>query len=63
LADYCLTSREHETLPTLKTLQEAVIGRNEEDMEDYIVLVSHLTRYAVMDPGVPNPKEVKFYVM
>jgi hypothetical protein len=40
-----------------------VIGRNEEDMEDYIVLVSHLTRYAVMDPGVPNPKEVKFYVM
>ncbi|XP_052093542.1 bromodomain adjacent to zinc finger domain protein 2B-like isoform X4 [Mytilus californianus] len=48
---------ESDTLPTLRTLQEAVIGRNEEDMEDYIALTSHLTRYAVMDPGVPNPKE------
>ncbi|XP_076092081.1 bromodomain adjacent to zinc finger domain protein 2A-like isoform X8 [Mytilus galloprovincialis] len=46
-----------DTLPTLRTLQEAVIGKNEEDMEDYIALTSHLTRYAVMDPGVPNPKE------
>lgn len=46
-------------MPTLRTLQEAVIGKNEEDMEDYIALTSHLTRYAVMDPGVPNPKEVR----
>lgn len=47
-----------ESLPTLKSLQDAVTSKTEEDGEEYLSLVTHLLRYAVDDPGVPNPKEV-----
>ncbi|KAK3579708.1 hypothetical protein CHS0354_025743 [Potamilus streckersoni] len=45
------------TLPTLKGLQDGVLNRSEDDNDDYLALVSHLLKYAVDDPGVPNPKE------
>jgi len=47
-----------ESLPTLKSLQDAVICKTEEDGEEYLSIVTHLMRYALDDPGVPNPKEV-----
>ena len=47
-----------DTLPTLKGLQDAVTSKTEEDGEEYLSLVSHLLRYALDDPGFPNPKEV-----
>lgn len=30
----------------------------EEDGENYMALTSHLLKYAVQEPGVPNPREV-----
>ncbi|XP_052805441.1 bromodomain adjacent to zinc finger domain protein 2B-like isoform X3 [Mya arenaria] len=46
-----------ESLPTLCSLQDAVCCKTEEDGEEYLSLVTHLLRYALDDPGVPNPKE------
>ena len=42
----------------MKGLQDAVTSKTDEDGEEYLSLVSHLLRYALDDPGVPNPKEV-----
>jgi len=52
---------DHESLPTLRSLQDAVSCKTEEDGEEYLSLVTHLLRYALDDPGVPNPKEVNIY--
>lgn len=52
-----ITISDKDTLPSLKALQDGILGKTEEDSEDYIALVSHLLRYAINDPGVPNPKE------
>ncbi|XP_053408583.1 bromodomain adjacent to zinc finger domain protein 2B-like isoform X2 [Mercenaria mercenaria] len=46
-----------QTLPTLKSLQDAVLAKTEEDSEEYMSLVTHLLRHALDEPGVPNPKE------
>ncbi|XP_060070967.1 bromodomain adjacent to zinc finger domain protein 2B-like [Ylistrum balloti] len=46
-----------DTLPSLRALQDGILGKTEEDSEDYVALVSHLLRYAISDPGVPNPKD------
>lgn len=47
-----------DTLPTLKSLQDQVMFATEEDGENYMSLTCHLLKYAVMEPGVPNPREV-----
>lgn len=47
-----------QTLPTLKSLHDAVIAKTEDDSEEYMSLVTHLLRHALDEPGVPNPKEV-----
>ncbi|XP_078334663.1 bromodomain adjacent to zinc finger domain protein 2B-like isoform X10 [Crassostrea virginica] len=46
-----------DTLPTLKSLQDQVMFSTEEDGENYMALTSHLLKYAVQEPGVPNPRE------
>ncbi|XP_060551894.1 uncharacterized protein LOC132713351 isoform X3 [Ruditapes philippinarum] len=46
-----------QTLPTLKSLHDAVIAKTEDDSEEYMSLVTHLLRHALDEPGVPNPKE------
>lgn len=46
-----------DTLPTLKSLQDQVMFATEEDGENYMSLTCHLLKYAVMEPGVPNPRE------
>ncbi|XP_055998604.1 bromodomain adjacent to zinc finger domain protein 2B-like isoform X7 [Ostrea edulis] len=46
-----------DTLPTLKLLQDQVMFSTEEDGENFMALTCHLLKYAVMEPGVPNPKE------
>ncbi|KAH3703124.1 hypothetical protein DPMN_078153 [Dreissena polymorpha] len=46
-----------DSLPTLRSLQDAVCCKTEEDAEEFLSLVTHLLRYALDDPGVPNPKE------
>ena len=43
----------------MKGLQDAVTSKTEDDAEEYLSLVSHLLKYALDDPGVPNPKEVR----
>lgn len=47
-----------DTLPTLKSLQDQVMFATEEDGENFMSLTCHLLKYAVMEPGVPNPREV-----
>lgn len=51
-----------DTLPTLKALQDGILAKTDDDTEDYVSLVSHLLKYAVQDPGVPNPKEVPPFI-
>lgn len=46
-----------DTLPTLKSLQDQVMFATEEDGENFMSLTCHLLKYAVMEPGVPNPRE------
>lgn len=50
-----------DTLPTLKSLQDQVMFATEEDGENYMSLTCHLLKYAVMEPGVPNPREVSVW--
>lgn len=50
---------DEESLPTLKMLQDGLLNETEDDVEDMLSLISHLLRYALEDPGVPNPKEVR----
>ena len=47
----------------MKGLQDAVTSKTEDDGEEYLSLVSHLLRYAIDDPGVPNPKEVAIFLV
>lgn len=59
--DNFIVNTDDETLPSMKSLQDGVTGKTEEDSEEYMSLVSHLMRYAVNDPGVSNPKEVRIF--
>ncbi len=47
----------------MKILQNALINDNDEDMEEFLSLMTHLLRFALNDPGVPNPKEVSLVVI
>lgn len=42
----------------MKSLQDAVTAKTDDDAEEYMSLVTHLLRHALDEPGVPNPKEV-----
>ncbi|XP_067687467.1 bromodomain adjacent to zinc finger domain protein 2B-like isoform X8 [Haliotis asinina] len=46
-----------DSIPTMKILQNALMNDNDEDMEEFLCLMSHLVRFGLDDPGVPNPKE------
>ena len=44
-------------IPTLDTLQKALLN-DDDEMEELMSLLNHLLKFALDDPGVPNPKEV-----
>ncbi len=55
-------SPDKDSIPAMRSLQNALMNENEEDVEEFMSMLSHLTRFAINDPGVPNPKEVSRHV-
>ncbi|XP_064644828.1 bromodomain adjacent to zinc finger domain protein 2B-like isoform X4 [Lineus longissimus] len=45
-----------DSLPSLNTLQLALLN-DDEYIDEYLSLITHLLKFALEDPGVPNPKD------
>ncbi|KAK6180630.1 hypothetical protein SNE40_008641 [Patella caerulea] len=48
---------DEDSLLTIDSLQSAMLNRNDEDVQDFLSLITHLLRFALEDPGIPNPRE------
>ena len=46
-----------DSLPSLNDLQAALLGE-EDDIRELMSLTSHLLKFSLEDPGLPNIKEV-----
>ncbi|XP_013395978.1 bromodomain adjacent to zinc finger domain protein 2B-like [Lingula anatina] len=45
-----------DSIPSLNTIQMGMLN-DEEELEEVLSLMTHLLKFALDDPGVPNPKE------
>ena len=49
---------EPESIPTLASLQKGLLN-DPDHVDEMMALATQLLRFAIDDPGVPNPKEVR----
>ena len=50
------TFSDDESLPTIQELHSALLN-DEDEVEEFVTVVTHLLKFAIDDPGFPNPKE------